>query len=224
LLSIGALCWVTAVALIAGQDAHWSDGAVTGLLVAGGFCFASFVFLLGVTPRVPRSPKSVTHAYAERFLREEGLWPSWRQRLLHPRTPVRDLAIHVPQDVKDQFLVEQDALQAFIDELRSNRRLLELELEQKQVFRQLLAGDAWAKNRDVLNAADIVWTRELVQDAYMRTHEINVKERARYDAARAADVNRREWKRLTTDETQERRDALTAVTAALAVVTQARSS
>jgi hypothetical protein len=120
----------------------------------------------------------------------------------------------------------RDSLQELLDELENNRRDLEIQLGTSLIYGVQFPGSAWAKNQHVLGADQHSAARELVHDAYLRTHAINQKALERFDAAAAShvDVNNPEWKKLTDDEIQERQAALEAVEKARAAVQAIKDS
>jgi hypothetical protein len=223
LLGAVAGCWIAAVTVGATSEGGWCNGAVIGLFVAGGLCLAAAVVVLTGPHREPKPERSAARQYAEVFLKEEGLWPSWWQRTRHPRTPVGELPVRVPASVRDAYRNRNDALYELGDELENNRRDLAIQLANGRTFGIMHPGTAWAKNSHVLNREEFDETRELVQDAYLRTHALNQKTQARYDAASHEDVNNPEWQKLSDEEVQERTKALNAVQKALAAVQAARA-
>jgi hypothetical protein len=118
----------------------------------------------------------------------------------------------------------RDAFQELIDELENNYRDLKFQLDDGRTFGLFHPGNAWAKNRHILNGDQLADTRLLVQDAYQRTHALNQRTRERYEAASQDDVNDSEWVKLSDDEVQERTAALEAVTKARVAVIAARDS
>jgi hypothetical protein len=224
LLSATALAWIAAATVVGtAEHAHWSDPIPLGLIIAGALSLIAATAVLTGPHREPKPRPSAASEFAEAFLKEEGLSPGRWQRLRHPRTPVGQLPVRVPKSVRAQYRARQDALQEFIDELESNRRDLAIQVETGQRFGVVFPGSAWAKHRHLLNSDDLVWTRPLVQDAYLRTYALNQKTEPLYDAASAADVNDPEWKKLSDDEMQERQEALAAVVSARSAVNQARN-
>jgi hypothetical protein len=172
-----------------------------------------------VEGQVVRSP---AHDFAASFLEEAGIRPSYWQRIRHPRTSKSDLPVRLPREVREQYRVRQDALQEFIDELENNSRDLGFQVRDGVIYGTIFPGTAWEKHRHLLNSDDLVWARPIVQDAYLRTHALNPKTEERYDAASVADVNDPEWRKLTEEELQERKEARSAVVAARGAVRQAR--
>jgi len=116
----------------------------------------------------------------------------------------------------------RDALQELIDELESNSRDLNIQLETGQTFGVTHPGDAWAKNRHVLNTDELAETRDLVRDAYLRTHALNQQTMERFDSASFEQINDANWKKLRTEELTERREALDVVVKARAAVEAAK--
>lgn len=224
LLAIAGAAFVGAAAVVAGHQADWTDGTVIGLLAAGGGCLLLSLAFFVWPDRPPKPERSPASQYSELFLREEGLWPKWWQRALHPGTPVRQLPIRVPPALRDTYRVIRDAIYEFIDELESNARDLTVQLEQGRVFAHQLPGSAWAKNRHLLNAGELAGARELVQDAYLRTHALNKEMLARFDAASHEEVNDPKWLKLSDEEVRERTESLEAVTKALTALRVVRDS
>jgi hypothetical protein len=105
----------------------------------------------------------------------------------------------------------RNALQELADELIQNLRDLRIQLANGRTYGIRHPGSAWSKHRHVLNAPKLATTRELVQDAYMRTHALNQQTNERYDAASHEDVSDPEWLRLTDEEVREREEAEKAV-------------
>jgi hypothetical protein len=116
----------------------------------------------------------------------------------------------------------RDAFQELLDELHSNTRDVGNELVNERTFGAILPGTAWSKNRHVLR--DHAEARELVRDAYQRTHRINQQTIERYRVAGDDDVSDPAWLRLTEEETKERKEALEAIQKARAAVETAMGS
>jgi len=136
---------------------------------------------------------------------------------------VGDLPIRVPASAQERYRERSDAIHEFRDELENNKRDLVIQLEEGRTYGVMHPAYKWDKYRGVLNTDEFAETRDLVQDAYLRTHALNQKTQLRYDAASHDDVNNPEWRKLSEGEVQERTEALGAVTKALAAMWSART-
>jgi hypothetical protein len=225
LLAAAGGCWIAAPTVIASHQAHWSDGPILGLLTAGGLCLLLGFGVLSwpILHRADEQTRALAYEFAASFLEEEGIRPSYWQRIRHPRTSVRNLPLYVPRSIQEKYRARQDALQDFLDELENNARDLGRQVNDAEIYLSpRFPGSAWERHRHLFNSQDLVWTREIVQDAYLRTHALNQKHQARYDAASVSEMNDPEWRKLTEEEIQDRQAALAAVVAARSAVKQAR--
>jgi hypothetical protein len=137
-----------------------------------------------------------------------------------PKTHEEKAAEHAEREHQAQlaYLWRRHALQELVHELENNRRDLNIQLGNRRTFGVYHSATAWHKNSQVLDSPELARTRELVHDAYLRTHALDQRTRERYDAASHDDLNRDEWRELTEEETKERAEALTAVETAIAAV------
>jgi hypothetical protein len=112
----------------------------------------------------------------------------------------------------------QEGTQNLLDQLENHPRELRSQLSDGLVFGGGFSGSAWAKNRHLL--IPYPGTRDLVRDAYERTHALNQRTEERYNAASQDEVNDPAWRTLTEKETQERSEALEAVEKATATLAE----
>jgi hypothetical protein len=222
LLSSAAACWITGVSVVASHAGHWSDPAIRGLLLAGALCFVVAVVLFASPKRPPKPPKAKSKEIAEVILKDAGIWPSLWQRLLHPRTPIGDLPVRVPDAVREQDRAYHEALQELLDELETNERDLGIELANDRTFGVMYSNTMLAKNQHVLRYDPR--TSELVHAADEAVRALNDRTNERYDGASQDDVNNPKWLRLRERERQAVRDALEVVQDARAAVKEAKQA
>jgi hypothetical protein len=91
----------------------------------------------------------------------------------------------------------RDAIWEILDELESHRRDLGIQLVNGRTFGIFHAHDKWNKNPSVLNDEEFSEARELVRDAYLRTHALNQRTQERFDAASHDEVNDANWVKLS---------------------------
>ena len=163
ILGTGGAALIAAATL--GDQTHWRDGTVITLFGVGAACLLAGLVILTGPHRPPKPESAPASRYAETFLKEEGLWPSWWQRMRHPRTPVGQLPVRVPAALREAYRAQRDAIYEFTDELENNRRDLSNEIDHRRAWGIYFPGSAWAKHRHLLNAAKFAGTREAVQDA-----------------------------------------------------------
>jgi hypothetical protein len=170
---------------------YWSQAGVIGALSIGSVLLAVGLWSLGSVYLGWPWPKTHEEKTAERAKRDH--------------------------DALFAHLARRDALQELRDELEQIRRDLGIQLANERTFGVNHPATAWAKNRHVLG--DDPETRELVHDAYLKTHALNQATIARYNLATQNEANDPAWQALSQEERKEREGALDAVEKALAAVT-----
>jgi hypothetical protein len=151
-----------------------------------------------------------------------GVYLGWRW----PKTHVERTAEREQERERKMFAFFgwRDAVWMIEDELIQHQRDLRIELDNDRVYGGFHDHARRNANQHVFNEPRFAETRGLVQEAYAQTHELNRRNKERWDAASHDDANDPEWRRLKDDERREREEALEAVEKALRAVTTVRES